>query len=425
VPGVRYTGVVNDPYLLRPVTEDEFAAWARMIANTYGIDRSDEDLVRERAGLELERTIAAFDEDIPVGGAAICTRSLTVPGARLPVAGVTWVGVAPTHRRRGILTSLMRKQLTDLHESTGEPIAVLRPAEAAIYGRFGYGPATLGNQLRCDKRSMLFRPGTDFGAGSIRLLDRDAARPLVEEVYDQARTGSIGWPDRARQSWNRRLTEAPHSGGGVTSLRYAMHRGPGGDTTGYALYRISNASDALGNDTSTVQVMELAATTQQAYAALWRFLAGIDLVPWIEYEAAVDEPLPHLLTERRAVRSTVVDRLWVRPVDVDRALAGRRYSVPLDVVLDVEDGFCPWNTGRYRLQAEEGAVVCERTKAPADLHLSAASLGAVFLGGTTLASLAAAGLVRELRSGTLSRATRAFRADREPFYPGGWAFPAY
>ncbi|MFD8325722.1 sterol carrier protein domain-containing protein [Streptomyces lydicus] len=154
-------------------------------------------------------------------------------------------------------------------------------------------------------------------------------------------------------------------------------------------------------------------------------------MPWIEYEAAVDEPLPHLLTEPRAVRSTVVDRLWVRLVDVDRALAGRRYSIPLDVVvnveddLNVEDDFCPWNTGRYRLQAEGEAVSCERTKASADLQLGAASLGAAFLGGTTLASLAAVGLVRELRSGALARTTRAFRADREPFYPGGWAFPAY
>ncbi len=181
----------------------------------------------------------------------------------------------------------------------------------------------------------------------------------------------------------------------------------------------------LGNDTSAVQVVELAAATRQAYAALWRFLAGIDLVPWIEYEGAVDEPLPHLLVDPRAVRSTPVDRLWVRLVDVDRALAGRRYATPLDLVLEVEDGFCPWNTGRWRLRAEGAAVGCERTTAPADLRLAAAELGAAFLGGTTLASLAAAGLVQEVRPGALDRATVAFRGEREPFYPGGRAFPAY
>ncbi|WP_019067342.1 GNAT family N-acetyltransferase [Streptomyces hokutonensis] len=416
---------MTDAYPLRPVIDGEFATWARMIANAYGSDWSDEELAHIRAAIELDRTIAAFDRNTPVGGAALYTRSLTVPGAVLPIAGVTWVGVAPTHRRRGILTSLMREQLTGLHESSGEPIAALGPSEAAIYGRFGYGPATFANQLRCEKRSMLFRPGTDCGSGSILLLDPEAARPLIEKVYDQVRTGSIAWPDRAERFWDSRLADPPHSRGGATSLRYAVHRDRGGDTTGYVLYRINDAQDALGNDTSAVRIVELAAATRQAYAALWSFLAGIDLVPWIEYEAAVDEPLPHLLTDRRAVRSTMVDRLWVRLVDVDRALAGRRYSTPLDVVLDIKDDFCQWNSGRYRLQAEGDAVVCERTKDPADLQLTASELGAAFLGGTTFASLASAGLVRELRSGTLTRTTRAFRADREPFYPGGWAFPAY
>ncbi|BCL26995.1 sterol carrier protein domain-containing protein [Streptomyces aurantiacus] len=272
---------------------------------------------------------------------------------------------------------------------------------------------------------MLFRPGTDFGDGAVQLLDHDTARPSIEKVYDRVRTVSVAWPDRAERFWNNRLDDAPQARGGATSLRHAVHRAPDGDITGYALYRSNDARDPLGNDTSAVRVVEPAATTRQAYASLWRFLAGIDLVPWIEYEAAVDEPLPHLLTEPRAVRSTVVDRLWVRLVDADRALAGRRCSAPLDVVLNVEDDFCPWNTGRYRLQTEGDAVDCERTNAPADLQLTAAELAAAYLGGTTFASLAAAGLVHELRPGALARTTRAFRTDREPFYPGGWAFPAY
>ncbi|WP_399897654.1 sterol carrier protein domain-containing protein [Streptomyces sp. BBFR51] len=329
-----------------------------------------------------------------------------------------------------MLTSLTRRQLIGLHEAGGEPIAVLRPSEAAIYGRFGYGPATVGNQLRCEKRSMLFRPGTDFADGTVRLLDRDPARPgparpLIEPVYDRVRTTSIGWPDRADRFWDSRLDDAPHARGGATALRCAVHLDHRGDATGYALYRINDARDALGGDTSAVRVVEPAAAGRQAYAVLWRFLAGIDLVPWIEYEAAADEPLPHLLTDPRALHSTVVDRLWVRLVDVDRALAGCRYATALDVVLDVEDDFCPRNTGRYRLRAEPDAVTCERTQAPADLHLTAAALAAACLGGTTLASLAAAGLVREARAGALARTTRAFRADREPFYPGGRAFPAF
>jgi predicted acetyltransferase len=396
-----------------------------MVANTYGDDRSDAELATERAAIELDRTIAAFDDGTPVAGAAAYTRSLTVPGAVMPVAGITWVGVAPTHRRRGILTAMMRNQLTDLHQSGREPIAALRPSEAAIYGRFGYGPATRGARLQCEKRSMHFRAGTDFGAGTIRLLGREEARPLIEKVYDHARTGTVGRPDRANHSWDSRLFDEPPARAGASALRFAVHQEPNGEATGYALYRIKPELDVFGNNASAVQVVELAAHSRQSYAALWRFLTGIDLVPRIEYEAAVDEPLPHLLTDPRAVRSTPVDRLWVRLVDVDRALAGRRYATSLDLVLDVEDSFCPWNTGRYRLQADSAAVACERTHAPADLHLSSTELGAAFLGGTTLASLAAAGLVHELRPGALARATTAFRSAREPFYPGGWAFPAY
>ncbi|GAB3487286.1 GNAT family N-acetyltransferase [Amycolatopsis cihanbeyliensis] len=407
---------MTDPYPLRPITDGEFAAWARMIADTYGIDRTEAEIANQRAATELERTVAAFDGDAPVGGASLYRRLLTVPGAVLPVAGVATVGVTPTHRRRGILTSMMRRQLTDLHEQGAEPVAALRPAEAPIYGRYGYGPATRGNQFRCDKSAMSFRPGVDFGEGSIRLLDAERARPVLERVYDEVRTLMVGWPDRQDAHWNVRLFDEPEARDGASGFRFAVHREPDGRATGYALYR---------HHEGTVRVEELAAVSRTAYAALWRYLAGIDLAGWIEYEGAPDEPLPHLLTDPRAARSCPVDRIWVRLVDVERALAGRRYSVPLEVVLAVRDAFCPWNTGRYRLRAEGEEVSCERAQAAADLELTSTELGAAYLGGTSLASLGAAGLVRERRPGTLARASIAFRHDREPFYPGGWAFPLY
>ncbi|MFG2894078.1 sterol carrier protein domain-containing protein [Streptomyces sp. NPDC048248] len=233
----------------------------------------------------------------------------------------------------------------------------------------------------------------------------------------------MGAHDRQESHWNVRLFDEPRARGGATSLRFAVHREPDGRTTGYILYRHLTTRDAAGGDGRTVQVVELAAASRQAYAALWRFLAGIDLAPYIDYEGAVDEALPHLLTDPRAVRSSVVDRLWVRLVDVDRALAGRRYATAVDLVLEVEDAFCPWNGGRHRLQAEGDDVSCTPTKAPAELRLGMAELGSLFLGGTTPAALAAAGLVQELRPGAPARATAAFRGEREPFYPGGWAFP--
>lgn len=423
---VMYTCAVDiSAFPLRHVRDQEFVPWARMIADTYGLDRSEEELADQRAATDLGRTLAAFDGETPIAGSSVYRRTLTVPGGVLPVAGIASVGVAPTHRRRGLLTSMMRAHLTDLHERRREPIAALRPSEAGIYGRYGFGPATLGNRLRCDRRAVRFRPDTDFGDGTVLLYDADRARPHLERVYDRARATAVGWPDRQAVHWAVRLADHPHRRGGATSLRYAVHQEDSGRATGYVLYRHSSVPDGHGGSAGVVEVVELAALSRQAYAALWRFVAGIDLVTWIDYEGSVDEPLPHLLADPRAVRGTPVDRLWVRPVDVGRALAGRTYRLPLDLVLDVRDDFCPWNTGRHRLRAEGDTVVCEPTTAPADLRLGAAELGAAFLGGTALSTLAAAGRVEELRPGVLSRASAAFRGDREPWYPGGWAFPLY
>lgn len=416
-------------HVVRAVAEEEFAPWARMIADTYGADRTAEQLARQRAATALDRTFAVFDGDEPVGGLSVYPRELTLPGAlRSTVAGIASVGVAPTHRRRGVLTAMMRAQLTAQYESGAEALAVLRPSEAAIYGRYGYGPATRGSRFRCEKREMRFGEAAESGAGTVRLLARDRARPVIEEVYDLARRHRVGWPDRQAAHWEVRLADEPGVRGGATALRFAVHTEPDGRATGYALYRHSAGRDAAGNDAGTVQVEELAALPGPAYAALWRYLAGIDLLPWLDFEAAADEPLPHLLTDPRAVRQTVVDRLWVRTVDVARALTERRYSVPLDLVLEVEDAFCPWNTGRYRLETgggDEAAVRCERTREAAEVRLTAAELGAAYLGGTTLSSLAAAGRAEELRPGALGRASAAFRTEREPYYPGGWAFPLY
>ncbi|MFJ5118381.1 sterol carrier protein domain-containing protein [Kitasatospora sp. NPDC088548] len=265
----------------------------------------------------------------------------------------------------------------------------------------------------------------------MRLLDADRARPAVEAVYDGVRRTRTGWPRRTTPLWDVRLYDEPRIRDGATALRHAVHHDVDGTPTGYALYRLKSAArqafsgngDAGGG---TVRVVELAAASPQAYARLWGHLIGVDLFDRLTHEGAVDEALPYLLRDPRALRSTVVDRLWVRLVDVARALAARPYVAPVETVIEVEDAFCPWNTGRYLLRAGAGRpALCERTDREAELALPVADLGSAYLGGTALASLAGTGRVRESRPGALAALDTALRAEGAPFCPGGESFPVY
>ena len=182
---------------------------------------------------------------------------------------------------------------------------------------------------------------------------------------------------------------------------------------GYAVYAVR---PEFGEDgpAGEVRVRELVAATPAAHARLWAFLLDQDLTRTITWELApVDEPLWLTLTDPRSLRTTVTDSLWVRLVDVATALGARRYASSADVVIEVADGVCTWNAGRYRLSGGG----CERSEAAADLALDVADLGAAYLGGTTLRSLAAAGRVRELTPGALARASAAFRGEVEPWCP--------
>jgi predicted acetyltransferase len=403
--------------VLRPIDDSEWPAFFRVLAETFGEDPRDADRDAEQWVFEPDRSLAAFDRDSIVATGAIVSRDMTLPGGPRQVAGVTMISVAPTHRRQGILTGIMQRQLAELHEQQREPVAALWASEGGIYGRFGYGLAARCGALSARTADLRLRPGVDLGAGRIRLASAEEARPHLVGVYEQVRGQQPGWLDRRDRWWDIRLRDPEHWRDGATALRYALYTGEDGRVTGYALYRIKSGWDS-GRPGSEVQVFELAATTPQAYAAVWSFLSNLDLVAKVRKRIApLDEPLQHLVLDPRAVRLEVFDGLWVRLADVGRALADRIYAAEVDAVLDVADDFCPWNAGRWRLSGGPAGAECAPTHDPADLTLSSTDLAAAYLGGTTLATLAAAGRVGEVRHGALAAASRAFGADREPWCP--------
>jgi predicted acetyltransferase len=402
---------------LRPIDSSEFPAFFRSILETFGEDPRDVDRDAELWVFEPERSLAGIEGDDIVATGAICSRDMTVPGGPRPVAGVTMISVSPTHRRRGILTQIMSRQLAELYEQSREPVAALWASEGGIYGRFGYGVAARRAALSARTVELRLRPGTDLGSGRVRLAGAEEARPHLMQVYEELRGEQVGWLDRRGRWWDHRLRDPEHWREGATALRYALNTEEDGRVTGYAVYRVRSRWGNGTND-SEVEVFELAAATPQAYASVWSFVTNLDLVPKMSKRIApLDEPLQHLLLDPRALRLDVLDCLWVRLADVGRALAGRTYSAEVDVVLDVSDDFCPWNARRWRLSGGPAGAECAPTHDPADLALSSTDLGTAYLGGGTLAGLAAAGRVTELRPGALATGTRAFVGDRQPWCP--------
>jgi predicted acetyltransferase len=400
---------------IRPCrTPDELRDAVGAIVHYFGRDRPDEDwLGRWLEVFELERMHAAVDDDgRVVGGAGAFAFRMTVPGgAQLPTAGVTVVGVLPTHRRRGILRSMMRAQLDDVH-ARGEPLAALWASEETIYGRYGYGLASLNVQFDVDKSYAAFRPGVET-VGSVRLVDFDTAGQQLPPVYDAVQRVTPGMYERSDAWWkNRQLVDPENFRFGGSPKHIAVLE-VDGEPQAYAIYRLHVSFGDLGPETK-LRTLEVVAATPAATASIWRYLLDVD---WTKTVSAslqpVDHPLLLLLARPNFSKPTLSDGIWVRLVDVGAALSGRSYAAAAPLVFDVRDAFCPWNEGRWRLEGGEAS----RTNDAADLALDVADLGSVYLGGFTFRDLQRAGRVEELTDGAVYGADATFRTEGLPWCP--------
>ncbi len=400
---------------IRPITPEEFDAYAKADAAGFGVDVNQELRDEARQIFEFDRTLASFDGPEIVGTTAIFSFDLTVPGGALPTAGVTSVSVKPTHRRRGVLTGMVRRQLDDVHDK-GEPLAALWASESVIYGRFGYGLAAEGIELKIERQRSAFAHEAP-ACGRSQLVDREEALASWPAVYDQVRPTQPGMYTRSEAWWKHHSLRGPELSRGGFSGRFYVQYEEEGRPLGYARYRI-RGDNRDGSPDGTLAVQELIATTEAAYAALWRYLFGVDLIGTIEARwRPVDEPLLWMLADPRRLVRHPHDSLWLRIIDVASALEGRRYSAQGRLVLDVRDRFCPWNEGRYELEAgADGARCRPASGGEPDIVLDVADLGAVYLGGTRLQTLRRAGRVQGDWE-TLREADRMFSWDPPPWCP--------
>ncbi len=393
---------------LRPFRPDELVAAHTAVDVAFLSDPDPTARDHELRLLDPECTLGAHDGDQVVATAAWHTLALSLPGTTATVAGVTWVSVASTHRRQGLLRALMTQQLADVR-GRGVAVAALWASEPGIYGRFGYGPASWQVGAAIARGTTFTRPVDTTGLRVMVSPTADDLRP----AYDTALSHRPGWFARSPEWWAYRLMDHEGVRGGQTSLRAVLD-----GERGYALYR-TKAEWGPGGAGGSVTVGEVVATDPQTEARLWRFLLDLDLVVTVKaWALPVDSPLLHLVTDVRRLQARLGDGLWVRLVSVAEALPLRRYATDLDVVLDVTDEVCPWNAGRWRLTSVGDDVRCTSTSDDADVALDVRELGAAFLGGTSLADRATAGFVREVTPGALARTSVAFGwSGRAPHCP--------
>ncbi|MGH9115921.1 MAG: GNAT family N-acetyltransferase, partial [Acidimicrobiales bacterium] len=407
--------------------QEDFVRSVRVpfLAPVTGDPEDGEDVRRGAAKRETDRAWVAVDGGRFVANACVYSMDVTVPGAPgepaplARMAGVSAVGVHPTHRRRGLLRRLMAEMLDDARER-GEPLAGLIASESVIYGRFGFGHATDMTELTIDSRASRFDVPAPRVA--IRLVDRDEAAKILPDLYDRQRRGRAGEPNRSEHVWEGVIADRPDRRRGGSGVFFAVC------DEGYVAYRAHDGVDKR-SELARVVIEELRGLTPEVESALWRFVLDLDLVGEVNARRRpVDEPLRWRLADPRQLRvADVYDRLHLRLLDVPAALEARRYLREGRLVLDVlppavDEGARDPAPGTWVLEAGPDGASCRQARAgdAPDLRLGVGDLGSVYLGGFPASLLAAAGRVEELTPGSLTVADALFAARPAPMTGTGF-----
>jgi predicted acetyltransferase len=409
---------MTDAFVLRNPTEVEFPRFIAPLSIAFNQEMSEAAVENDRKTIELDRFVGALEGDDVVGCGGAYTFRLTVPGGEVGAAGITAVGVLPSHRRRGILRQMMTWLFAQARER-GEPVAILWASEAAIYQRFGYGPGTVQTNLEVVKDKVRFIRPVD-PPGRIRIVDLDEAVESFPPVYEATRRVTPGAVDRTEARWRHEtLADAEwmrYGNGAKVRVIYEVDGVP----RGYAIYRTRGDWDLTGPK-GVVTVLEVCALDAVVEQAIWEWIAGIDLIGTIRsWRGPAPHPLQLMVTEPRRLGTTVTDGTWLRILDLPAALEARAFRGPGALVIDVTDVDRPPNAGRWRLAVEgDGAVGSASVTAAAestapDLTLDISDLAAVYLGAYRVSDLARAGRVRECRPGAVAAADDLFMTAQPP-----------
>lgn len=399
---------------LRSLTDDDLPALRSVDGWAFGMSVTDSRWQVASAVLERDRQLGAFDDGSLVGHSACLSHVLTIPGGTVPAAGVTWVGVQPSHRRRGVMSALLRRQLTELAEQR-EPVATLWAAEPAIYGRFGFGVASRRLVVTAPAGTAL--AGDPPRARRLALADVPDVLEDCQQVYETLRPQLPGMVTRSVEAWKESSHDDPADRSGASPLRCAVAYDELGRPDGYVWFRTQPKWED-GTPHGTVHVHELLAGSADAARMLLGVVLDLDLMTSTHlWNLTLDDRLLALTEHTARLRVGVLDQLWARLVRVDDALSARAYGGAIDMVLDVTDETLPHNAGRWRLAADATGAEVSRTRAAPDLHIDVRTLSGAYLGDDALVRATLAGLLEEHTPGSAEALARAMRGDRAPHCP--------
>ena len=396
-----------------PVPDDRRRDFHEVLGLVFGFEPTDADHERFDLYFPWDRSRGAFDGQSLVGTLGAFSLDMTVPGGTMACGGTTVVSVLPTHRRRGILRMMIDSHLAEVRDRE-EPIAGLWASDSAIYGRFGYGAAARATEIEMGREHAGFHRLVPEPA-PVRLIDREEAGQILPPFYDDFRLSYPGMFARSETWWrNRRLHDDRHNRNGFTPFRFAVTES-GGAVTGYAQYRYK-AEWTDGHGAGMIRVVELFAADPSALAGLWRYLLDHDLTAKVVApHRPVDDPVFDLLAGRRRAKATIEDSLWIRIMDVKRALEGRRYSASAATVLALHDPI-DGSLTRWQLDlSPEGASVTPASAEP-EVTMDLEDLGGGLMGWSRFRDLGRAGRL-EGEPEVLARLDAAFSWSPSPWSP--------
>ena len=401
------------PYPVRPIGPDELRSFAQVWERAFNFDEKEEELEAMKQAFEFDRSIVALDGEQFVGTGGADSFDLTTPGGVVQTGGLTAIAVLPTHRRRGILTDIMRYHFDEVR-SREEPLSVLRASESTIYGRFGYGVATLDAGFQIDRQHAGLATGIPT-PGQVRLVEKDEARRVMPGIYQRLGAAWPGFLTRNDHVWDLYVSDLEHWRDGMTANRYAVYAEDGNDL-GYLRYRVREKWEA-GHAASELLAAELMASTPAAEVALWRYAFSVDLIQTIKTQTRPPEMLlSAILADPRRMKVKQNDGLWARLLDIPASLSSRRYAVDGRLVLEVTDPFLPDVGGVFELEGGPDGATCRRSTTAPELTLDVGALSARYLGEGSFRVLHDAGRVTG-DAAAVRRADQMFGWERRPWCP--------